>query len=463
MERVIGISHALFLAVALLYNCSGDDDSAVDASSDGDSDTDVDTDADTDADSDADSDGDGDSDADSDADSDGDGDSDGDSDSDADCVSVRLTSYDASSGGWCEFDRTLAVLPEFVRQGMTTAIAEPWNGGSYEGDSGEACGECWEVHSHNGSQIVMVHDLCPIEGNPLCAGGHFHFDLSSETQAAIGGGGLDAGNARRVPCPVQGNIHIQVSNWNEWGYVRLQFVNHRIAVRSAEVKFASDGGWYPLERSGGAWQLLEGPTPEAGDTISFRLASAQGETLEGATAIPFYDPTETVFDTGVQFTDSEPEPSEPCAFVPPMNVYYDGWGGIDEVRWMPNPWGDEAVEESSEECYLGSASCVRVGGMDQWSGMHIYHRQSFETAAFATLELQARALSGSSGSLSLTASHDGNACAEQTIDFSDAWTAVSFDVQTACAGVERISTITFQNLSDELDFALDDIHFTSTQ
>src|SRR5512138_3880223 len=60
------------------------------------------------------------------------------------CGSVRLTSYSASNGGWCEFDRSAPMLPDFVRQGLTLAIAEPWNGSSYGGANGEACGECWE-------------------------------------------------------------------------------------------------------------------------------------------------------------------------------------------------------------------------------------------------------------------------------------------------------------------------------
>src|SRR5512146_2918359 len=55
------------------------------------------------------------------------------------CGTVRLTSYDASSGsGWCEFSIHHAELPDFVQSNLTLAIAEPYNGGSYQGEVGEA-------------------------------------------------------------------------------------------------------------------------------------------------------------------------------------------------------------------------------------------------------------------------------------------------------------------------------------
>ena len=78
------------------------------------------------------------------------------------CGSLRMTSYTAGTSGWCEFDRTLSILPDFVREGLTTAVAEPWNGGSYGGVAGESCGECWEVATLGSTRTIMVHDLCPI-------------------------------------------------------------------------------------------------------------------------------------------------------------------------------------------------------------------------------------------------------------------------------------------------------------
>jgi hypothetical protein len=164
------------------------------------------------------------------------------------CGAFRLTHYTAGTAGWCEFHRTLPILPASVRDGMTLAIAEPWDGGSYGGAPGEACGECWEIDTLSGTRTVMVHDLCPIAGNPLCAGGQFHFDLSSEAAAALASTGLDAGSTRRVPCPVAGNAFLEIIDRNEWGYLRLQVVNQRIPVRLVEYRPVGGGAW--IDRHG---------------------------------------------------------------------------------------------------------------------------------------------------------------------------------------------------------------------
>jgi hypothetical protein len=134
---------------------------------------------------------------------------------DPDCSSVRLTQYWSTTWGWCEFPSDRDFLPDFARRGITLAIAEPWANGSYGGDVGEACGECWEISTSFATQVVMVHDLCPIEGNPLCAGAQFHLDLTPEAAEAVQGGSNDAAVARRVPCPVTGNIHAAILDWNQ--------------------------------------------------------------------------------------------------------------------------------------------------------------------------------------------------------------------------------------------------------
>lgn len=117
------------------------------------------------------------------------------------CGSVRMTQYTSSDRRWCGFDRTSSILPEFVREGMTVAVAEPYVGSSYGGEPGEACGECWEISTTFATRVVMVHDICPIEGNPICAGSHFHFDVSSEVAEAIDGEG-GSGRPRCEGCPV---------------------------------------------------------------------------------------------------------------------------------------------------------------------------------------------------------------------------------------------------------------------
>ncbi|MBN1773638.1 MAG: hypothetical protein JXB32_20410 [Deltaproteobacteria bacterium] len=376
------------------------------------------------------------------------------------CGSVRLTSYTASSGGWCEYDRTHPFLPAFVREGLTLAIAEPYNGGSYGGASGEACGECWEVDTITDTRTVMVHDLCPIEGNPLCAGGHFHFDLSSEAGAALHAGGLDEAQARRVPCPVDGNVFLQINDRNEWGYLRLQFLNHRIPIRTADYRAADGTGWQAVQRSGGAWHVLDDNTTFAADGPGgvFRLISAQGEVLETPNVLTYDVPDGATFDLGAQLTDQAPASGGPCVFEPPATVYGDGYGGIDQVRWQMNPWGEASAAETADGCWGGSGSCLRVDRLAQWSGFHIYYRQPFPSATFATLSLRLRTASGA-GRLNLAPSLEGERCAGTEVEVGPEWSGATLELASVCGSLAAINEVTADNPGPTMVLYLDDVRF----
>lgn len=376
------------------------------------------------------------------------------------CGSVRLTSYTASSGGWCEYDRTRSVLPASVREGMTLAIAEPYNGGSYGGEAGEACGECWEIDTIDGTEIVMVHDLCPIEGNPLCAGAHFHFDLSSEAAAALHGGGLDEGRARRVACPVAGNVHLQINDRNEWGYLRFAFVNHRVPIRSAEYRATGSTTWHAVLRSGGAWHVLDDNVTFASGRPGglFRITSAQGEVLETPNVLTYGASSGSVFDLGAQLRDIAPATGPSCLFEPPAVVYGDGYGGIDQVRWMMNPWNGASAQEVTQGCYGGGGSCIRVDGLGSGRGFHIYYRQSFPASTFARLSLRLRAVAGG-GSLVVAPSNEGTRCAETSVTASGAeWSQVTIALASACASQAAIDSITVDARST-MSLLLDDVRF----
>ncbi len=378
---------------------------------------------------------------------------------DPECTDVRITQYTASAGGWCEFSRNIPILPDFVRNGMTFAVAEPWNSGSYNGESGEACGECWEIHTSCASGVVMMHDLCPIQGNPICAGSHFHFDLASEAADALQTEGLDAAAAKRVPCPVTGNIHAYISNWNEWGYMRVAFVNHRIPIRATYIRAEPNGDPIPFERSGGAWQISGGPVPADGEGVSFQFVSATGEHVEGGGILTFTQVASggenLLHDTAAQFAD--PDPSESvCIYVPDGRVYTDGWGGIDSVRWQPNPWGDTVVSETSEGCFNNSSSCLRIDNMGSWSGLHLYYWQGFPADTFSTLTMQARTLSGTMD-LDAAPSHDGERCTQTQTTVSTEWIQISFDLSEACAGFSVLSSVTFSHGGPAVPLLLDDI------
>ncbi|MBN2526469.1 MAG: hypothetical protein JXR76_08745 [Deltaproteobacteria bacterium] len=375
---------------------------------------------------------------------------------DGTCTSVRLTAYEAGDSGWCEWRASHDFLPQFVRDGMHTAIAQPWNNGSFEGDEGEACGECWEINTVNATGIVMVNNLCPIEGNPLCSGGHFHFDLSTEAAATLGGGGLDEASARRVPCPVEGSIYVQVNDANEWGYLRFAPMNHRVPVRRVDVAASPDGPWVAVERSGGAMHVKNGPTPDEGDGIYFRLTSTLAEQVVSTRPVPYLSAKGSAHELGIQFTQIY-EPAE-CAYQPPGDVYIDRFGGIEGVVWQPNPWGDNSeVKETGSGCRNGSASCLQVQ-LDTWGGAHFYYRQAFPASAFTTASLWVNAAADMQ--LTVAPSNDGERCTEQRVALTGGqWTEVTFELATACTGFAQLNGITIAGSNTPTSMTLDDIRF----
>jgi hypothetical protein len=382
------------------------------------------------------------------------------------CGSIRLTSYTAGTSGWCEIPRNASFLPTFVRDGLTGAIAEPWNGSSYGGAAGEACGECWEIDTINDTRVVMITDLCPIQGNPLCAGGHFHVDLATEAAAALGGGANDEGSARRVPCPVSGNVHVRISDRNP-SYMRFALMNQRLPIRSVEFRgagagVAADNPWTAGERSGGAWQVTQmGPALARGGTgIVLRITSVQGEVVESTEILATTGGNGVNVDLGVQLTDQAPAGGGACVFVPPAVIYAEEFGGIDEMRWMINPWGaaeNGPYGEYDQSCYGDTGSCLRIRDLDQWSGFHLYYRQSFPTETFTTLTLRARTVTGT-GQISIAPSHDGTRCTGTTVNIGETYTDISIDIASVCT-LDRLSSVTIDNPGADIGLLLDDVRF----
>ncbi|OQB11653.1 MAG: hypothetical protein BWY17_03640 [Deltaproteobacteria bacterium ADurb.Bin207] len=341
---------------------------------------------------------------------------------------------------------------------MTLAIAEPYNRSSYEGEVGESCGECWELDTLADTRIVMVHDLCPIEGNPLCAGGHFHFDLSGEAAKVLDAQGLFEGQTRRVPCPVDGNVHIQILDRNEWGYVRFQFVNHRIPIRNADYRADNDTVWRPVQRSGGAWHVLDDNKTFASGSPGgvFRITSAQGEILECPRVLPYAQSKGTVFDLGAQLTDQHPSSGGTCVFEPPRVVFDDDYGGIDKVRWTMNPWGGASDSKVTEGCFQGA--CIRVDNLGQWEGFHIYYRQAFPPSIFSKLTMRVRSTLENS-EITVAPSYQGDRCQETSVNVETDWSDVSIEIASVCAEQPLIDAVTVSNQGKPTVILLDDVMF----
>jgi len=256
---------------------------------------------------------------------------------------------------------------------------------------------------------------------------------------------------------VEGNIHAQVNDSNEWGYLRFAVINHRIPVRAVEVGASPDGPFVAAERSGGAMHVLEGPTPDQGDGIWFRLTSAMGETVTATLPVPYMSSGGSAWDLGVQFAQLYNE-DEDCDYAPPADVYDDDWGGIEGVTWQPNPWGDGAsVREIDSGCADDSASCLRVT-LGPWAGSHFYYRQSFPVATFSGLSVRMKGIDA--GEITVFASGDDGSCEGQTASLSDGgWVTFDIPLATACAGISSLHTVTVTNGSDRSEFLMDDILF----
>jgi len=388
---------------------------------------------------------------------------------DSTCGSVRMTYYDLTgSRGWCEFDRTLPVLPASVRSGLTTAISEPWNGSSYGGAPGEACGECWEVATLGVTRTVMVHDLCPIEGNPICAGDHFHFDLSHEAATALQMSGLEEGQARRVPCPVSGNVFLEILDRNEWGYLRFAVVNHRIPVRTVEYRSAADATWRLAQRSGGAWAVMNDAQSDmfaSGQPGGvFRFTSAQGQVVEGSAVLSYDVARGETFDTGVQLDDQAPAAGAACVFEPPAVVYGDGYGGITDVAWRMLPWEGTDAREVTDGCFGGQGSCIRTQ-MERWQGFHLYYPQAFPAGTFASLSL--RLYAPAEGRITVAVSGPAGTCQTTEAEVGPAWSQVTISPSSTCSSpTTEIQFVTVQAVAvpasgDSLVLLLDDVRFAN--
>lgn len=114
----------------------------------------------------------------------------------------------------------------YTYPGYSAAVSQNLYGAGPGAGAGPACGTCWLLTGQtdsNGNKlsnagtsiVVMVNNLCPAQGNPLCAqnglsgtnqyGANVNFDLCSDSgaQAAFFGNdgvGLAVGTAQQISC-----------------------------------------------------------------------------------------------------------------------------------------------------------------------------------------------------------------------------------------------------------------------
>jgi len=359
----------------------------------------------------------------------------------------------------CQYGDAFDVLPDFVQANMTLAIAEPFAGGSNNGDFAESSGECWEISTVTSTHIVMVTNLCPANAdNPVCQGPKLHFDLSREAGTALGHEGITIGQARPVPCPVTGHVHAVMLGRNDF-YIRLTFVNHRFTIRSAEYRIDGTDVWLPLNRDGGAWAVGDANDAIGPDApgVTFRLTSPAGDVLIGPNVLPASVGEGDTFDLGAQFPERTQEGGS-CTYVPDGTVYDDGFGGSEPVLWEMTSYNGATVEETTQDCAEGS-SCIRVSNYAQWSGAVFRINDALPANLFSKFAIQLRASNGS-GTVEIEVSQEGGeACESQEIAVGDAWTTVSLDLDSLCPGVPEFSRIALINRTEPFDLLVDDVSF----
>jgi len=379
------------------------------------------------------------------------------------CGPARLTYYDVVGAGACEVMDVPAALPRIARDGLTAAMAEPWWGGSSGGDPAEACGECWEITTASATRTVVITDLCPIAGNPVCAGDFFHFDVARAAATELGylTAGIVEADVRRVPCPVDGNIFAIVRDANPY-FLRVTFGDARIGIHAVDYRGAGAGvaatnPWTAMHRDSGAWAVTGsgGELARGGTGVVLRLTSSQGQVVESTAIVSTTSAPLTAVDLGVQVDDLAPPTGPACTWRVP-DPYVDGLGGIERVRWSEGGWGGGTTDvAATADCRAGT--CISVAGLDGWGGLQLLYHEQFAWAGLTRLSLWARAPSEVPLQLKVIGDAD---CTPVDFMAGPAYSQVTVDLATACAGVSRVQTVQLQLMRATAgSFTVDDVVF----
>jgi hypothetical protein len=154
----------------------------------------------------------------------------------------------------------------------TYFAAIPGNNGF---DSKGQCGACVQITGQNGRMIIAtVVDECPFGtdgGNPVCgANPQGHLDLSNAAFDQLGYSVGDPKNTnwKFVPCPVTGNVVLQIKNGNDNEF----FIQNTILA----IKSVQRAGVNAVHQKYGAWHFDSAVI--VGDTLN--LTDAANRTLD---------------------------------------------------------------------------------------------------------------------------------------------------------------------------------------
>jgi len=163
--------------------------------------------------------------------------------------------------------------------------------GSNNFNTVDHCGACAQVSNGAKSVVVTIVDECPTDNgqNPPCAQNpNGHLDLSTAVfdQLGYSRGDPTGTTWKFVPCPVTGNVVLQIKNGNQNEF----FIQNTILA----VKSVMRGGENATHQSYGAWHF--GGNLNSGDTLTVTDAASRTITISVKSTQMGQNQ-----DTGVQF------------------------------------------------------------------------------------------------------------------------------------------------------------------
>ncbi len=136
------------------------------------------------------------------------------------------------------------------------------------------CGSCYELAGPTGSAVVQVAEIC------YSCNGSAAFDLYSGTLATISGGATGSVpiTYNRVPCPVTGNIKMELLAASNSYYVRMRFTNH--LNRIAKVVMLNGTESYGMTRLlDNSFELSFSASTPPSQPYTFQLTDEFGQTI----------------------------------------------------------------------------------------------------------------------------------------------------------------------------------------
>ncbi|EFA74732.1 expansin-like protein [Heterostelium album PN500] len=162
------------------------------------------------------------------------------------------------------------------------------------------CGQCYDLFINNKTLTVIVTDQCPDPG--WCDSHHTHFDLYKPAFELLQDpnilGTMSNITFKKVPCPIQGNIHVYLKPGYSQYYQSILIFNHTIGIESVDILKENTTQYTPMRRTfDNHWEPVVWGNP--GNSYKLRINSVLGESVVAIIDQPCSD---KLYDSGAQFS-----------------------------------------------------------------------------------------------------------------------------------------------------------------